>query len=455
MAAKTKRGRKRGTVTSKSKVPAVTVPAAEPIDVMHLHESLDSIIIARTGYQSAFAKAQTLVKELKAKLDAAQIEVERLAAPGRAAAALLTAADLANDPTEAKIRSDISRVELFNRQWSKGPNGEDLFTPNGARPWHELIRDGATDAQIRKNLEHVDNPDKAAYRIEAPNYGAKNISLVYRDKNYKTTKIWANTAKAIAETRRIFGIGMPAPTQVKPAATAMAKLGKKIAALKSTRAKKSAKKAAAPAKSPSKKAGPKAPAKPKSSKKPAAAAKPSANGKHATNGHATKSYNGEGAKCCLCGCTAEKACIGGCTWVEHPTDSTKALCSACLPLAKRQASNFQDPPKNGKKPKVESPPELAGVGNLGPDFREGLATATIASLNKMEAALLRAIVGRFPYVVTKKEAAELAGYQEGGKVSTAIRNLVDAKLLEQPQRGKIKAVQPWEIDQPAAAGAVA
>lgn len=42
------------------------------------------------------------------------------------------------------------------------------------------------------------------------------------------------------------------------------------------------------------------------------------------------------ASCCVCGCTENRACPGGCSWVPHPTDPTKDLCSACLPAVKKR-----------------------------------------------------------------------------------------------------------------------
>lgn len=39
--------------------------------------------------------------------------------------------------------------------------------------------------------------------------------------------------------------------------------------------------------------------------------------------------------CRLCGCTENRACDGGCWWVDDPAD-LGPLCSTCLPAAELQ-----------------------------------------------------------------------------------------------------------------------
>jgi hypothetical protein len=36
-------------------------------------------------------------------------------------------------------------------------------------------------------------------------------------------------------------------------------------------------------------------------------------------------------RCVLCGCTAEDACEGGCSWVEDPQGQMREVCSRCGP----------------------------------------------------------------------------------------------------------------------------
>jgi hypothetical protein len=37
------------------------------------------------------------------------------------------------------------------------------------------------------------------------------------------------------------------------------------------------------------------------------------------------------ATCRVCGCTDDRACVGGCWWVIDPVVPYGALCSTCLP----------------------------------------------------------------------------------------------------------------------------
>ncbi len=211
-------------------------------------------------------------------------------------------------------------------------------------------------------------------------------------------------------------------------------------------------KKAAPKKPAAAKAGPKSPAKTKSAKKPAAAKSKSrsvgqSHTKASTNGEAayTKHYNGDGAECCVCGCTAEKACPGGCSWVEHPTDDNKSLCSRCLPsVTPPAAATTPKAPKSALAP-------VNRIGDLGdrvPEVRPDNAAESLAILARNERNLLRAAVAVWPFDASKAELLEAADYQANGKVSRAWTNLSDEKLIVE-SKGRIRATGKYEIPEEA------
>ena len=410
--------RKKGSKPTAAKVKA----PPPPVDVVELDEEIHEALQNFTGYH----KQCETVRKLEEQLAEARTLLERMAKPLRQIEAILKPEELKrlsesqlwDEPLKqmiGRVRPVIKKTN-YNYQTNKTTKTE---TKTGAKPWKELQRDGASDAQILKNLKSVD----AGYgnRLDAGDYclllGDK--FELYRGSVYNGTRLIYGKQKLIAEIRRVMQIAeaaeKPAPAKKDP-----------------------------PAKSPKKKPAPKKPAKKAPAKRTSpAAGKPSANGKHHGNGKAetkaASSETDEEPKCCICGCTEFEPCIGGCSWVKHPTDPTKDLCSACLPIAQRQSAP------------AASPPELSEIGNLGPDFRDPAKKNTIATLNRMQRALLRAAVAPYPEGIAKAEANEKAGYKPGGKVSTAWKVLEAYQLIKETSRGVVRANMHYAIpdEQPA------
>jgi hypothetical protein len=332
-----------------------------------------------------FDKAKERVVKLRAELQDAEEELEFVArglrvveAAVQKALAMETSGEQIYDgplrDAIAKVRATVKQ-DYFGGKWCSNP------TKTGAIAWRELVRDGATDAQIQKNLASLEAVHSGAYRIETK---GKTLTFTKRvpDGKHSHSHTWKSLLagdKLVAEVRRVKGLPQPAATMKAPAAKPAPKTSPKRKSSSSSKTAKSKPKSGAQKRREAKERAEKTAATAPADREGEPNKGPTAFGyalqvpksndfstlakvmrkridelaadrsadltnlplpvKDAILAIRLKQLGDEvgaecaqppGTKCIECKCDEDHACEGGCWWVRHPEDPKKPLCSKCL-----------------------------------------------------------------------------------------------------------------------------
>lgn len=239
--AKKKAAKKGTTKDTESTTATIDKPAPPAKGIVQLIDGAERMIEDFTGWRSPIEKQKLVVAGLQAKLDLEKQKLEHMAQPLRVMEKLLSPAMIKQlqetQPWDAELKRELGRIELKKSKYGYGKKD----TPTGARAWGDMKRNGATDAEIGKNLESIPhrygrNPD---FHIEQTNFVHEPNGDFYPPPK---TVLIKGKAALVKEARRVFAIPQPvkSATPPKPSPAATARKKKPVSKSKSPTAAKKA-----------------------------------------------------------------------------------------------------------------------------------------------------------------------------------------------------------------------
>lgn len=222
---------------AKKKRKAAAAPAAtnvlvgpkplDPIDLVALPREVERRVDELSRWNSAFYKKKQVVEDLRKKLAEAEGELEFLARPLRAVEAVTNPEALAKFAAEKiyddGLRACLGKIRYKIRSSNYNPRTrryESKSKPTGAKRWRELKANGATDAQILRNLKSIDTgyPGCRADGYELDRDRGQWVLWKGEANRHGSIKLLTVTEPQLAvESRRVFGIAEIAGPKPRPA----------------------------------------------------------------------------------------------------------------------------------------------------------------------------------------------------------------------------------------------
>lgn len=217
------------TKTTKTGTGAVAPAPAEPLAFERVARELEDFLYAEVIDSDAINDQVQKIETLEVQLKVERDKLEHLGVPLRKLHAFIQSPAYRKfsqtEPYDEPLKTCCGQLQLATVQW----NGKKK--PTGAKPWKELQEQGASDAQITKNLQCRKPSYGGAYSLDI---NGPAWEFTFRPKKHVVSvKILSGAAVILQEIRRVLAIPTPAakPAAKKPAAKKPA--AKKPAASKS------------------------------------------------------------------------------------------------------------------------------------------------------------------------------------------------------------------------------